>query len=354
MASITDATLGKYEQLQAEEKLLVRLIEANRSDEAVASQMGITVKGVREMIVHIARELGIPATANLYGLRQQLQEVERQYKLKLEVQLHGAPRASLPDADIASVASAEEVEDADASSESPPADEGASALKADSPPEEPSAEVELPAARQRPAPPIDELVHKISGLKPKLRETLEGLYSYPNWGGLSKLAAHLKLSKAGVSIRLSSLYVAMGVEHLSSTERRALLRQAWQHHMRLWQDGDHPSLKREQTPAKILPSAAEEKEEGPLVGALATVPPHIPAEHGGGQAWGPGITLNLPSDVRAVDVVSGVFNGKSPSADVEAAVRKRKAQGLKPYALALYPSQHDPSVVLGHLVMIKQ
>jgi len=70
--------------------------------------------------------------------------------------------------------------------------------------------------------------------------------------------------------------------------------------------------------------------------------------------WGQGVTFMLPDEFEAFDVVSGVFNGKSPSKEIEAQVALSKEQGFKPYSLALYPSTTDPAITLGHLVMIKK
>ncbi len=330
MSAITEEMLGMFARLQPKEKILIEGLANKKSDEQVAAMLRSDVKTMRWMIDDVAKQLQLPKTANQYGTRQYLISLQERFVSAEQTKTLGAPKESLPQESLGMDFPSEEVDE-------PTADRAEG---------ETLPQTESVVHESRAAALVSAAAAKIPQLDNKLKNTLVQLIANGPRGGATTATA-LGLSQPGLSLRVSRIYQILGLANEEKRHKRVLLCNAWA----LYKKSVLAPLPASVEPAPPVSVVTTELAKPPPAVETTMVAPEHPSVP---VQWGPGTVINLSEDVLGIEIVSGVFNGKSPSAELATVVAERKKDGFMPCHLVLSTALHDPRVALAQVVLIKR
>ncbi len=206
---------------------------------------------------------------------------------------------------------------------------------------------------------IDELVYQIGKLKSREREVIEAIANAKR-GEKESAASKVGLAAGTLTRYTMKFYARLELNRIRSLKKRKeYMREALRRLKIKEAQGKTGSLTpapepqlpepaQSSSPVEVLPPAKPLVESpAQKMNGVEHLPAPVPA-----FATGPGIVIPLPAGVTNVDVLSEVFDNKSPG--LKEAIQERRAQGLKPTFFIFVPSLTDPRSSQGHIVFLEE
>ncbi|HVV39042.1 MAG TPA: hypothetical protein VHD31_01830 [Candidatus Paceibacterota bacterium] len=368
----------RFALLADSERQLVHKIAQGMGDEDLSKNYNVEVSVFYGAINQIARTLNVRGED--YETRRRLvkESGQRFFKIKPndEVSSRSTP-AMIPSRDS----------DDDSERILPEADDSRETLRESSDQEDGTEEVvqtSATAVTSDELPELGVLVENIKKLKHKQRIRLEAVIAAKK-GDRTTVARDMGLEPASLSAVMFTVYREIGVPNVPGRKKHIAKALELIRKENLNAQATVPSAVPPPAPSQEVTDKAEkvlEPDSASNEGSVSLEPEEVSeprqeilppvsepvredeqvpapkytdsALHSKPNGFGAGVVIPLPSDTVGIDVLSGEFRNKEPSREFAQGMKAKRAQGLKPAFVVLFPSSDDPTLARGHVVFVER